>query len=141
MPSCVFCDIVAQRAPASIAYEDEVCLACMTIEPINTGHVLLLPKRHVVTLDDCEDAVARHLVSVLKTLNRAVQSATGSQGVLNEIMNGEAAGQEVFHLHIHIIPRNAGDGFGWHYPQGYGRMPRDRLDVAASKIREHLTKR
>ncbi len=138
MRGCIFCDIVAKRAPAASVHEDEICVACMDVQPVNAGHVLLLPKRHVGTLDDCDDAVARHLISALKRLNRAVQAATGCQGVLNEIMNGAAAGQEIAHLHLHVIPRNAGDGFGWVYPKGYGPARREQLDAMAAKIRSQF---
>src|SRR5215831_10643102 len=87
--SCVFCYIVARTAPVSLVYEDTVCMAFMDIYPINTGHVLVIPKRHFVTLDDCDETVARHLISTLRMVNRAVQAATDCGGILNEIMNGE----------------------------------------------------
>lgn len=138
MENCIFCDIVERKAPLSVVYEDEVCLAFMDINPINVGHVLLIPKQHFVTLDDCDEEITKHLISVVKKLNRAVQKATKCEGILNDIMNGEAAGQEIFHLHIHIVPRNKGDGFGWHFPKGYREKitPRDVLDEMASKIKQ-----
>jgi histidine triad (HIT) family protein len=115
-------------------------MAFMDIFPINTGHVLVIPKRHIVTLDDCDETVARHLISTLRIVNRAVQAATDCGGILNEIMNGEAAGQEIFHLHIHVVPRNTDDGFGWRFPKGYREhVPsRQLLDHVAGKIKTEL---
>lgn len=136
MTDCIFCQILARQAPASFVHEDDLCAAFMDTSPVNQGHALLVPKTHFVTMDDCDEETAKHLAIVLRRLNKAIRSATGCEGILNEIMNGEAAGQEVFHLHIHIIPRNKSDGFGWQYPKGYGEhVPRELLDGVAAKIR------
>lgn len=140
MADCIFCEIVARKAVASVVFEDELSLAFMDINPINKGHVLLIPKQHFETIDDCEESVARHLMSRLKELNKAVSEASKCEGVLNEIMNGEAAGQEIFHLHIHIVPRFRNDGFGWRFPEGYRQhiTPRESLDIVAAQIRQHV---
>ena len=139
--NCIFCEIVKRSAPASVVYDDEICLAFMDINPINAGHVLVIPKAHFVTLEDCDGVVAKHLMLAMKMLNKAVQTATRCEGILNEIMNGEAAGQEIFHLHIHVVPRNRGDGFGWHFPKGYREnvTPQELLYEIASKIGQHVS--
>jgi histidine triad (HIT) family protein len=133
---CVFCRIVGKSAPASIVYEDATSVAFMDINPINEGHLLVIPKQHRVTLDDCEEEIARHLMAVVKRLNHSVSKAVRCDGVLNEIMNGEAAGQEIFHLHVHVVPRFRDDGFGWRFPAGYRQRvtPRPTLDAVAARI-------
>lgn len=136
---CVFCSIVRGKAPASVVYEDEKSLAFLALHPINEGHALVIPKRHFVTLDDCDEDTASHLMRVLKVVNAMVCASVRCEGVLNEVMNGEAAGQEVFHLHLHVIPRYAGDEFGWTYREGYGERPalRADLDEVAARMRKH----
>ncbi|MEA3209959.1 MAG: asparaginyl-tRNA synthetase [Chthoniobacter sp.] len=133
---CTFCQIVGKTAPVSIVHEDAVSLAFMDINPITRGHVVVIPKQHFVTLEDCDENVARHLMAVVKRLNRTVSKAVQCEGVLNEIMNGEAAGQEIFHLHLHVIPRFRNDGFGWHFPAGYRQRvtARHLLDEVAAQI-------
>jgi histidine triad (HIT) family protein len=135
---CVFCAIAQGASPASMVYEDVHAVAFMDLHPITEGHVLVVPKQHWVTLEDCPDHLIRHLASVLKKVNRMVTRAVECQGILNEVMNGEAAGQEVFHLHWHVIPRNRGDGFGWTYPESYdptSPSARRELDTLAARIR------
>lgn len=129
MKNCIFCQIVNGSDQSSVVYEDTLCLAFMDINPINKGHVLVIPKEHFITVDDCKEDILKHLICVVKKLNRAVQKATNSEGILNDIMNGEAAGQEIFHLHIHIVPRFKNDGFGWYFPKGYREKETDRKDL------------
>lgn len=106
---CVFCDIVAKRAQAHIVYEDETTLAFMDIMPIHEGHTLVVPKRHAADVFeiDPEDAVATMRTAV--KVARAVKAAFGCDGVNIFQSNGPAAGQTVFHFHIHVLPRWAGD--------------------------------
>ena len=121
-----------------MVYEDELAVAFMDLHPITEGHVLVVPKQHWVTLEDCPEHLARHLAAVVKKVNQMVSRAVDCQGILNEVMNGEAAGQEVFHLHWHVIPRTKGDGFGWTYPESYDATrpsARGDLDELAARIR------
>jgi len=102
-----------------MVYEDDDAVDFMDLQRITEGHVLVIPKQHWVTLADGSEHLAGHLATVLKKVNQMVSRAVDCQGILNEVMNGEAAGQEVFHLHRHVMPRNEGDGFGWTYPESY----------------------
>jgi len=137
MGECIFCKIVNKRLPSSIVYEDENVVAFLDIKPVSEGHTLVVPKRHFVTLNDCEEEVAKHLVVVLKRLNISVSKAVHCDGVLNAVMNGEFAGQEVFHLHFHIIPRFKNDGFGFRFPESYEiKKEREIFDEVASRIRK-----
>lgn len=140
MSDCIFCEIVKKAAPASIVYEDDTVLAFLDIFPIIKGHTLVIPKKHFDSLEDCDEDVAKHLMAVIKKLNLAVKKSTKADGILNEVMNGEAAGQEVFHLHYHIVPRFYNDGFGWFYPKGYRDKEEERssLDDVATSIREEI---
>jgi len=137
---CIFCKIINKESDASVIYEDEDCLAFLDVYPITEGHTLVIPKKHCATLEDCDEETAKHLISVIKKLNGVVAKAVKSEGILNEVMNGEAAGQEVFHLHFHIIPRYKDDGFGWVYPKGYREQlePREKLDEVAARIRKEI---
>jgi histidine triad (HIT) family protein len=121
-----------------MVYEDDHAVAFMDLHPITEGHVLVIPKQHWVTLEDCPEHLVRHLAAVLKKVNQLVSRAVECQGILNEVMNGEAAGQEVFHVHWHVIPRTKGDGFGWVYPERYNATrpsARGELDEFAARIR------
>lgn len=137
--TCVFCDIVAGRAPASVVYEDDRAVAFMDLFPVHPGHTLVVPRRHVPDLLTCPDDVAAHLFAVSARLAPAVLTATAAQGFNVWTANGEAAGQEVFHLHLHILPRHANDAFGLRFPKGYPRQAsREELDRVASAIKAHL---
>lgn len=106
---CVFCDIIAGRAQAHIVYEDEATLAFMDIAPIHEGHTLVVPKKHATDVFeiDPEDAAATMRTAV--RMARAVKAAFGCDGVNIFQSNGPAAGQSVFHFHMHVLPRWAGD--------------------------------
>ncbi|MHA1949881.1 MAG: HIT family protein [Candidatus Thorarchaeota archaeon] len=136
--NCIFCKIVRGEMPASIIFEDDICMAFMDVFPINTGHSLLIPKQHFVNLFDVDDNVVAHLGKRLADLARRVKKATGEEGVLSAIASGEGAGQEVPHLHFHAIPRSKGAPFGFQFPPDYRNSMADRegLDHMAKKIRE-----
>jgi histidine triad (HIT) family protein len=100
---CVFCDIVARRAPAHIVYEDETTLAFLDIFPFTRGHLLVVPKRHGARLTDIpfEDQMA-----LIRTLDELCRRAERLSPDYNLALNaGAKAGQVVFHVHFHIIPR------------------------------------
>lgn len=137
MNNCIFCKIINREAPSSIVYEDDIVIAFMDIQPVNQGHTLVIPKKHYVTMNDCDEETAKHLISIVKKLNPQIAKASEAKGIFNAVMNGEEAGQEVFHLHFHIIPRFHGDGFGFYFPKEYKNLPeRSSLDEMADKIRK-----
>jgi len=104
--SCVFCKIVQKEAPASIVYEDEKVLAFLTIQPINVGHTLVVPKKHYENIYEIPEKELLHLYKIVKKLAHAVQKAVNSEGIRIVQNNGKAAGQVIFHLHVHIMPMN-----------------------------------
>jgi diadenosine tetraphosphate (Ap4A) HIT family hydrolase len=134
---CVFCAIVAGEAPASVVHRDDLAVAFMDIQPVNAGHVLVVPARHAVGLHDLDPETGAQIFRVGQAVAAGLRrSGIACEGVNFFVADGEAAGQEVFHFHLHVFPRFAGDGFGLrfgpHYPS---QPPRATLDAAAERIR------
>jgi histidine triad (HIT) family protein len=102
--SCTFCKIVRGEAPASFVYEDEKVMAFLSTRPINVGHTLVVPKRHYENIFEISEEEVAHLSSVVKKVACAVKKAASAEGIRIVQNNGEAAGQVIFHLHVHIIP-------------------------------------
>ena len=103
--ACVFCEIIAGKESAFKIYEDELFLAILDINPRSLGHCLLLPKRHVSRFQELNERELAGLASSLKKLLDLLQERLQARGFTIAINDGELAGQEVKHLHIHIIPR------------------------------------
>jgi diadenosine tetraphosphate (Ap4A) HIT family hydrolase len=137
---CVFCEIVAGRSPASIVYADEQVIAFMDTRPVLPGHLLVIPKAHAASLACLEPATGGALFQVAMMLAGALRRSTlRCEGINVYVADGEVAGQDVFHVHLHVLPRFVGDGFGFHFPPGYGQRPsRQVLDEQAAAIREAL---
>jgi histidine triad (HIT) family protein len=133
MNNCVFCRILAGDVDSSRVLEDELIVAFLDIGPINQGHTLVVPRRHVEAFTDLTPAEVRALAFSGQRVAAALQKVLpGCEGVTLSLAEGEVAGQEVPHAHLHVIPRYAGDGFGW---RRHGqRTDRAALDAVASKI-------
>ncbi|UCG87232.1 MAG: HIT family protein [Gemmatimonadota bacterium] len=137
MSDCVFCDIATGRSPASIVYQDETALAFMDIYPIHPGHTLVIPRVHIQDLAQCPLELAGQLFIASSRVAPAVVAATDAAGFNVWTANGKEAGQEVFHLHLHILPRFVGDTFGLRFPKGYpAAAPRSELEEMAAHIRQ-----
>ena len=107
----------------------------MDIQPVNAGHVLVAPRRHFESLEDLPAGIAMHLFEVALRLEPAVRKVTGAQGMNMVVNSGRAAGQDVFHYHVHLIPRRMGDGFDIPLPFPESAMPnRMQLDACAARI-------
>ena len=136
---CVFCQIVAGESPASVVYQDEQVTAFLDISPVNQGHTLLVPNHHAAGLADTEPALGGYLFGVAMSLSEAVRDSVRAEGVNLIVADGRAAGQNLFHVHVHIIPRHEDDGFGFQFPTGYPSQPeRKSLDKDARAIRRVL---
>lgn len=137
MPECVFCRILAGELPASVVYRDEEVAAFLDIHPINPGHVLVVPTRHAVSLGVLDPTTGGRLFQVGQRLAAAIRaSELRCEGINFWLADGAAAGQDVFHLHLHVLPRWRGDGFGLRLPRHHGRpVPRVELDRIARAIR------
>ncbi len=138
MSECVFCAIVAGQAPASVVYEDEQVLAFMDIRPVTSGHLLVIPRRHAADLAELDPETGGRIFQVAMGLAAAVRrSGVPCEGVNLYLADGVAAGQDVLHVHLHVVPRYRGDGFGLHFPPGYGQRPeRQALEELARTIRD-----
>ncbi len=136
--SCVFCDIVAHRAPASVVLDDEHVLAFMDLRPLTPGHLLVIPKPHAAYLADYDEELAARVFRIAHRLTAAVRaSGLRCEGVNLFLADGEAAFQEVFHSHLHVIPRFRGDGF--RIKAIRTRPNRAELDRTAEKISTRLS--
>ncbi|GAB2254322.1 hypothetical protein Droror1_Dr00022131 [Drosera rotundifolia] len=106
---CVFCRIVCGKSPAYRLYEDDLCLSILDINPLCRGHALLIPKFHFSSLYVTPPAVIAAMFSKIPFLSNAIMKATGCDSFNLLVNNGAAAGQVIFHTHIHLIPRKASD--------------------------------
>lgn len=132
---CTFCDLIHGAAEVSICYEDVEALAFMDIQPVNAGHVLVVPKQHYESLVDTPPALAKHLFDVAMSLAGVIRAVTQCDDMNIVVSSGATAGQDVFHYHVHLIPRREGDGFDIPLPFGGSQMPaRTRLDAMAARL-------
>lgn len=107
---CIFCKIVAGGIPSFKVYEDDYALAFLDINPIAKGHTLVMPKIHVKKISELEAEDLSGLMAALQKVTRAIEDSIGPEGLNIFVNQGEAAGQIVPHLHIHIVPRAKDDG-------------------------------
>jgi histidine triad (HIT) family protein len=112
MPDCIFCKIVAGEIKANTVYENESVLAFLDIHPASRGHTMVIPKVHAERLDLLEDRHVGALFLGVKSVMALLEKALGPGGITVGWNHGWAAGQHVNHLHVHVIPRYAGDGGG-----------------------------
>ena len=137
MINCVFCGILAGDLPSSRVLDDALVVAILDISPVNPGHTLVMPRRHVESFTDLTEPETKQIVLAAQHVAAALKREfVGCEGVTLSVADGAAAGQEVPHVHMHVIPRYAGDGFGW--KRGGRNEERTALDAVASKIREIL---
>ncbi|XWS36609.1 hypothetical protein CRYUN_Cryun20dG0099500 [Craigia yunnanensis] len=106
---CVFCQIIRGESPALKMYEDEMCLCILDTSPLSRGHSLIIPKSHFSSLETTPPSVVAAMCSKVPFIGKAIMKATGSDSFNLLVNNGAAAGQVIFHTHIHIIPRKACD--------------------------------
>jgi histidine triad (HIT) family protein len=140
MGDCVFCGILSGKLPSSIIYQDDRCTALMDIQPVNPGHVLVIPNSHATYLADLNEEIGAHMFRIAKRVAAALHnSGIRCEGVNLLLADGEAAGQEVFHVHLHVFPRYRDDGFGFKFSSTYSNKPdRAELDEVAQQIRKAL---
>lgn len=131
---CIFCKIIAGDAPAAFVHQDEAVVAFMDINPVTPGHLLVVPKEHHANLATIPGSVAGHMMLVAQWLAAALRaSPVRTEGINLFYADGEAAGQEVWHGHLHVIPRWDGDGF--RIGASWGSNPsRDELQALATSI-------
>jgi histidine triad (HIT) family protein len=142
MPDCIFCQILSGKAQASFVFEDTLVAAFMDIQPVNLGHVLVVPKRHAPSMADVTPAEAAAMMQVAQRATAALRASTlKCEGVNYFLADGEAAMQEVFHAHLHVFPRYQGDDFGLRFAPEYHtrRLRREELDQQALELRKLMS--
>jgi len=131
--SCLFCEIAARRVPAEIVYEDDLAVAFLDHRPVFAGHVLLVPRTHVITLAELPAGEVGPLFQLTQRLEVAVERGLEADGTFIAINN--IVSQSVPHLHIHIVPRRKKDGLkGFFWPRAPYRDDA-HLQETAAKIR------
>lgn len=117
MEDTIFMKIIRREVPANIVYEDDATIAFLDVRPNAPGHTLVVPKKPVQNIFDADDET---LVAVMRTVRKiapAIRDAVGAQGMHINSNHGAAAGQIVFHLHFHIIPRHDRSEFSFSWPE------------------------
>jgi len=127
---CIFCH--KENIVTDFIYEDEMVMAFMDMDPINEGHVLLVPKDHYLDMDELPDEVLFRLMQVSKKIVAALKEIYQPDGY--SIMQNGGRFNDVGHFHLHIFPRYSGDGFGWTYGDGRKNVNSE----IAEKIREKM---
>jgi histidine triad (HIT) family protein len=134
---CIFCAIGTRQHRASVVFEDETVVVFMDLNPITPGHLLVIPRKHAVGLEDLDRATGAHVWSVGHDMARALRrSSFRCEGINVFLCDGEAASQTVFHFHLHVIPRFAGDG--WSLKANSTERERSLLDDDAQAIRDAI---
>lgn len=131
MPAaCVFCAIVRGESHSHVVHEDDVCVAFLDVKPLFHGHVLVVPRKHVVTLPELAAEEVAPFFARVQDIARAVPAALGAQGTFVAMNN--IVSQSVPHLHVHVVPRTKGDGLkGFFWPRTKYASDAAMADVAA----------
>lgn len=132
--NCIFCKIISGEIPSTAVYEDEDFRAILDVNPAARGHVIILPKKHAANIFELDEAEASKVFPIAKKIATAVMKTYHCDGVNILQNNGEAAGQTVFHLHVHVVPRYYGDGVNIMWKAG--ETP--DLQAVADEIKKNL---
>lgn len=134
---CIFCAIVNGQAEASIVYQDELVVVFMDPNPVTPGHLLVVPRRHVVGLEDLDEAIGLRVWAVGHRMARALRRCgLRCEGINVFLADGEVAFQEVLHFHLHVFPRYAEDGFT--IGANWAKRSRDLLNTEAETVKTAL---
>ncbi|MCW4054586.1 MAG: HIT family protein [Candidatus Bathyarchaeota archaeon] len=134
--SCIFCKIAQKQVPASYVYEDEKVVAFLDIKPLNEGHALVIPKVHYENIFDIPKDLVAYLHGVVKKITFAISKAVNPDGISIVQQNGKAAGQEIFHFHVHVIPRYEGQKLSSF--SEISEADREKLHQTVNKIQNYL---
>ncbi|NAW50184.1 HIT domain-containing protein [Elizabethkingia argentiflava] len=108
---CIFCEIVDRKIPAEVIFENEFIISFLDIDPINEGHILIIPKAHCVDLDDLNEALIAQILKLAQRLVTLLKKIMKCKGY--SIMHNGGGCNDIGHFHLHIFPRYEDDGFGW----------------------------
>ena len=135
--NCIFCKLANGRIPATSIYEDDDFKVILDAAPASRGHAIILPKTHASNIFELPDEYCEKIFKVAKKCGAAIKNAFNYDGLNVLQNNGEAAGQTVFHLHVHLIPRNMDDGITIKYVPD-NNMDETSAAQTAEKIKEFL---
>lgn len=135
--NCIFCKLANSRIPATSIYEDDDFKVILDAAPASRGHAIILPKTHASNIFELPDEYCEKIFKVAKKCGAAIKNAFNYDGLNVLQNNGEAAGQTVFHLHVHLIPRNMDDGITIKYVPD-NNMDETSAAQTAEKIKEFL---
>lgn len=133
---CIFCGIVDGEIPAYDLYEDDQVLAFLDVNPVAEGHALVIPKAHHERLTDLDAETTAAVFNAAREVAGALEAAFDPDGFNLLQSNGAAAGQEVFHSHVHVVPRNEGDGISFEFDQN--DLDEETAERVRSAVRENL---
>lgn len=135
---CIFCNIIERHAPADIVYEDQHSIAFLDIYPLNPGHTLVVSKKHYAVLDEMPPEEVGLLFSTVAKVMKGVKVAVAADGINIGQSNGKAASQDVFHVHVHIIPRFTQEiQRGETFPNRK-KLGRDEMKKLSRTIKSHV---
>ena len=118
--SCIFCKIISGEIPSYRVYEDETTLAFLDINPTNPGHTLVVPKRHLVNIEEADEKILSRAMKVVKKVGASLKDNLAVPGYNVQVNNDPTAGRIVPHLHFHVVPRLAEDGLKLWPQRKYG---------------------
>lgn len=135
MNRCLFCKIAKKEIGAEIIFENDVALAFLDILPRAPGHTMMIPKYHAHNIGELPDALVGPFFQTIKKVVARIERALVPDGFTLGVNHGKASGQEVQHLHVHIIPRWHGDG-GGPIQRVVSNQPKESIEIIAEKIRK-----
>ena len=136
MDDCIFCKIVDDKIPSNKVYEDSNFIAFLDIKPLNKGHTLIIPKKHYETFNDIPSHLMEEFMKKIQMVSIGVVKATDAKGYNIYVNNHKTGGQEVPHVHFHILPRHEDDGISFSWPsKGYADKEIDKYaKIISEKI-------
>lgn len=137
--NCIFCKIIAGEIPSAKVYEDEEVYAFLDISQVTKGHTLVIPKAHVKDIYETSDEIASQLFARVPKIAQAIEKSFNPKGINILSNTGEAAGQSVFHLHLHLIPRyDETDGFSQNWVTHNDDYSKEDLSNIAETIVQNI---
>ncbi|WP_049891209.1 HIT family protein [Methanohalobium evestigatum] len=133
---CLFCKIISGEIPSSKVYEDESVYAFLDIAPSSIGHTLIMPKKHIENFNEMSPEDAASFFKSVNKIAKGVEKGVSADGSNIGLNNGTVAGQEVPHVHIHLIPRYESDGGGGMKSIVHTNPETDNLDEIAARIKD-----
>jgi len=123
----IFTKIIEGEIPSTKLYEDNKCIVILDINPMNKGHALVIPKEEHETTMECPDDILKHLMAIANKVAKKQIEELGSEGYNILINNKPASGQEIPHVHVHVVPRYSSDGYS--YANGFGNVKYEEGEI------------